>query len=102
MIHVIATLEFEPGKRDYVLGEFRKIVPLVRAEAGCLEYAPAIDAETSLGMQTKIGPDKLMVIERWETLEALQAHDVAPHMQSYRAKVKQYIRGREIRVLAPA
>jgi quinol monooxygenase YgiN len=102
MIHVIATLEFEPGKRAYVLEEFKKIVPLVRAEAGCIEYGPVIDAETSLGMQAKIGPDSLMVIEKWETLEALKAHDVAPHMQDYRTKVKQYIRGREIRVLAPA
>jgi len=37
-----------------------------------------------------------------QTLDALQAHDVAPHMQEYRAKVKQHIRGREIRVLSPA
>ena len=102
MIHVIATLEVEPGKRDFVLAEFKKIVPLVRAEAGCIEYAPAIDAETGMTMQHRIGPDSLMVIERWETLEALKAHDVAPHMQDYRAKVKPYIRGREIRVLAPA
>jgi quinol monooxygenase YgiN len=102
MIHVIATLEFEPGKRDYVLEEFRKVVPLVRAEAGCLEYGPAIDASTGWTTQHQIGPDSLMVIERWETLEALKAHDVAPHMQDYRAKVKQYIRSREIRVLTPA
>ena len=102
MIHVIATLEFEPGKRDHVLEEFKKVVPLVRAETGCLEYTPVIDAETGMGMQSKIGPDKLMVIERWETLQALQAHDVAPHMQAYRTKVKQFIRGRKIRVLAPA
>jgi quinol monooxygenase YgiN len=102
MIHVIATLEFEPGKRDFVLAEFRKIVPLVRAEAGCLEYTPAIDADTGMTMQHRIGPDSLMVIERWETLEALEAHDVAPHMKAYRAKVKQHIRGREIRVLTPA
>ena len=102
MIHVIATLEFEPGTRATVLAEFAKIVPLVRAEAGCIDYAPAIDADTSMGAQTKIGPDKFMVIERWETLEALQAHDVAPHMQAYRARVKEYIRGREIRVLVPA
>ena len=102
MIHVIATLDFEPGKRDFVLAEFRKIVPLVRAEKGCVEYGPAIDAETSLGIQHKIGPDSLMVIERWETLDALAAHDVAPHMQAYRAKVKQYVRGRDIRVLSPA
>jgi quinol monooxygenase YgiN len=102
MIHVIATLEFEPGKRDFVLAEFRKIVPLVRAETGCVEYGPAIDAETSLGIQHKIGPDSLIVIERWESLDALAAHDVAPHMQAYRAKVKQYVRGRDIRVLSPA
>jgi len=102
MIHVIATLEFEPGKRDFVLAQFRKIIPLVLAEAGCLEYTPAVDAETSMGFQHKIGPDSLMVIERWQTLDALQAHDVAPHMQEYRAKVKQHIRGREIRVLSPA
>ena len=102
MIHVIATLEVEPGKRAEVLAEFMKIVPLVRAEAGCLEYTPAIDADTGMGMQHKIGPDSLMVIERWESLAALQAHDVAPHMQAYRGKVKQHIRGREIRVLAPA
>jgi quinol monooxygenase YgiN len=102
MIHVIATLEFEPGKRDLVLAEFAKVVPLVKAEAGCLEYTPAIDADTSMGFQHRIGPDSLMVIERWETLEALQAHDLAPHMHAYRAKVKPYIRGREIRVLSPA
>ena len=102
MIHVVATLELEPGKRDLVLAEFAKVVPLVKAEAGCLDYTPAIDAETSVGFQHKIGPNSLMVIERWETLEALQAHDVAPHMQAYRARVKQYIRGREIRVLSPA
>ena len=43
-----------------------------------------------------------MVIERWKDLATLKAHDVAPHMQAYRARVKSYIRGREIRVLAPA
>jgi quinol monooxygenase YgiN len=102
LIHVIATLEFEPGKRDTVLAEFKKIVPLVRGEAGCLEYTPAIDAETGMTMQNRIGPDSLVVIERWESLAALAAHDAAPHMQAYRAKVKPYVRGREIRVLAPA
>ena len=102
MIHVIATLEFEPGKLAEVLAEFKKIVPLVLAEKGCIEYRPAVDAETSMALQHRIGPDRLMFIERWDSLEALAAHDVAPHMQAYRAKVKQYIRGREIRVLAPA
>ncbi len=34
MIHVIATIELNPGTREAFLEEFRKLVPLVRAEAG--------------------------------------------------------------------
>ena len=102
MIYVIATLELEPGTRSAFLAEFAKIVPLVRAEAGCVEYAPAVDAETTLPAQHRIGSDRVMVIEQWENVEALAAHDVAPHMQTYRTRVKGYVRGREIRMLAPA
>ena len=102
MVHVIATLELEPGTRGAFLAEFAKVVPLVRAEAGCVEYTPVVDAESGMAAQHKIGPDRVMVIERWESLATLQAHDVAPHMQAYRARVKDYVRGMELRVLAPA
>jgi quinol monooxygenase YgiN len=102
MVYVIATLELEPGTRSKFLAEFARVVPLVRAEAGCLEYTPAVDAETALPAQHRIGPDRVMVIERWQSVEALAAHDVAPHMQAYRARVKAYVLGREIRMLAPA
>jgi len=40
MIFVIATIEVKPGKREAFLAEFNKNVPNVRAEKGCLEYAP--------------------------------------------------------------
>jgi quinol monooxygenase YgiN len=33
---------------------------------------------------------------------ALKAHGVAPHMQAYRARVKDFVRSMELRVLAPA
>ena len=102
MVHVIATLELEPGTRSAFLAEFAKVVPLVRAEVRCVEYTPVVDAESGMAAQHKIGPDRVMVIERWESLATLHAHDVAPHMQAYRPRVKAYIRGREIRVLAPA
>jgi quinol monooxygenase YgiN len=102
MIHVIATLELEPGSRDAFLAEFSKVVPQVRAEAGCIEYTPAVDADTGMAAQHRIGPDRVMVIERWESLAALQAHDGAAHMQAYRTRVRSLIRGREIRVLTPA
>ena len=44
MIHVIAVLTAKPGQRAAVLDAFRANVPAVLAEAGCLEYAPVVDA----------------------------------------------------------
>ncbi len=102
MIHVIATVELNPGTRDKFLAEFRKVIPDVKAEQGCIEYGPAIDAETDIAIQAKVGSDRVVVIEKWETVAALKAHGVAPHMQAYRARVKEYVRGMELRVLSPA
>ena len=102
MIHVIATVELNPGTRDKFLAEFRKLIPDVKAEVGCIEYGPAIDAETDIPIQFKIGPDKVTIIEKWEDAAALKAHGVAPHMQAYRARVKGFVRGMELRILAPA
>ena len=102
MIHVIATIELAPGTREAFLAEFRKLIADVRAEAGCIEYGPAIDAETGIPTQFKIGPDRVTVIEKWESVDALKAHAVAPHMQAYRVRVKDFVRGMELRVLAPA
>jgi quinol monooxygenase YgiN len=102
MIHVIATVELNPGTRDKFLAEFRKLIPDVRAEAGCIEYGPAIDAETDIPIQFKLGADRVVVIEKWETVAALKAHGVAPHRQAYRARVKDFVRGMELRVLSPA
>ncbi|HYJ18744.1 MAG TPA: putative quinol monooxygenase [Burkholderiales bacterium] len=102
MIHVIATVELNPGTREKFLAEFRKLIPDVKAEVGCIEYGPTIDAETDIPIQFKIGPDKVTIIEKWEDAAALKAHGVAPHMQAYRARVKGFVRGMELRVLAPA
>ncbi len=102
MIYVIATLELAPGSRGTFLAEFAKVVPLVRAEAGCIEYAPTVDAETDIPSQHRMGPDRLTIVEKWESVDALRAHDTAPHMQAYRGRVKDYVRGKEIRILRPA
>ena len=102
MIHVIATIDLAPGTREAFLIEFRKLIPQVHAEAGCIEYGPAIDAPTDIPAQAKIGADKLVVVEKWESVAALKAHSAAPHMQAYRARVKDYVRGMELRVLSPA
>ena len=101
MIHVIATINLAPGTRDAFLTEFRKLVPEVKAEDGCLEYGPAIDAETDIATQSHIGPDKVVIVETWESVAALKKHAIAPHMQAYRGRVKDYVKGMELRVLEP-
>jgi quinol monooxygenase YgiN len=101
MIHVIAVLTAKPGMRDAVLKEFRANVPNVRAEAGCLEYGAAVDAEPAPSFQTKCGADTFMVVEKWDSMEALKAHAAAPHMVAYGAKVKDLLAKRVIHILSP-
>ncbi len=101
MIHVIATIEARPGQREALLTEFRRIVPLVRAEAGCLEYGPTIDAATDIAAQVPQRPDVVTVVEKWESLDALRAHFTAPHMTEYRSRVKDMVVGVRLQILQP-
>ena len=102
MIHVVALITTQPGQRAAVLEAFAENVPLVRAEAGCIEYAPVTDTPDMGSLQAAIGPDSFMVLEKWESREALMAHAAAPHMAAYAKRVKGMIAGRTIHVLSPA
>jgi quinol monooxygenase YgiN len=102
MIHVIAIITARPGQRERILEAFRANLPAVRAEDGCIEYGPTIDAEGVGGFQAKLGPDTFVVIEKWRDADALKAHAAAPHMASYAARVKDLIASRVIHVLEPA
>ena len=102
MIHVVAIITAKPGLRDAILTEFRANMPAVHAENGCIEYGPAIDAEGMGRIQTPFGEDTFVVIEKWESMDALKAHGAAPHMAAYAAKTKEMIASRVIHVLTPA
>ncbi len=102
MIHVIAILTTKPGQRAAVLEAIRGNLAAVRAEKGCIEYGPAIDADGIGGFQTKAGADTIFVIEKWADADALKAHAAAPHMAAYAAKVKDLMAARVIHVLSPA
>jgi len=102
MIHVLAVITAKPGRREAILDAVRANIPAVRAEDGCIEYGPAIDAEGLGGFQTPYGPDIFVVIEKWRDTDALKAHAAAPHMAAYAAKVKDLIASRVIHVLSPA
>jgi quinol monooxygenase YgiN len=102
MIHVVAIITAKPGNRDAILQAFRANMPAVHAEAGCIEYGPAVDADGVGGFQTKFGADTFLVIEKWESLDHLKAHAGSPHMAAYGAKTKDLIASRVIHVLSPA
>jgi len=102
MIHVIATIDLAPGQREKFLKEFRRLVPKVHAEAGCIEYGPAVDAQTGLPMQEAPRADTVLVIEKWADVAALKTHLAAPHMTEYREAVKDFVRSVKLQVLQPA
>jgi quinol monooxygenase YgiN len=102
MIHVLAVVTAKPGMRDSILAAFRANVPNVLAEQGCIEYGAAVDAENALPFQTRYGPETFVVVEKWESMDALKAHAAAPHMAAYGAKTKEMIASRVIHILSPA
>jgi len=102
MVHVIAVITTQPGKRAEVLEAFNANVPAVHAEDGCIEYGAAIDADGVGPFQTAFGADTIVVIEKWASLDALMAHAASPHMKAYAAKTKDLLADRKIHVLSSA
>jgi quinol monooxygenase YgiN len=101
MIHVVAVITAHPGRRAEVLEAFVANTAAVRAEEGCIEYTATIDAAGLPASPGSIGEDTFVVIEKWASLAALQAHAAAPHMKAYAAKVKDLTAKRVIHVLEP-
>jgi quinol monooxygenase YgiN len=99
MIHVLAIITAKPGQRATLLQAFKTIVPIVHAEAGCIEYGPAVDVE---GADPAFGPDTFVVVEKWESLAALEVHAIAPHMKAYGEKTKDLVAKRAVHVLTDA
>ena len=102
MIHVIGIVTLKPGCRDAYVDILRRNVPKVKAEEGCLAYEPTIDLETDIPVHEKAGDDVVMIIEAWESVDALKNHFTAPHMLSYREEAKDLFDKISVRVLQPA
>jgi quinol monooxygenase YgiN len=99
MIHVVAEIEVREGAREQFLVEFRRLVPIVRDEDGCIEYGPATDLAMDLGAPAR--PQIVTIFEKWTNEEALRAHLKAPHMDEYRRRAGHLISSVTIRVYRP-
>jgi quinol monooxygenase YgiN len=70
VIIVGGRFEVEPDEREQYLAGHHDMMRASRAEAGCLEYTFSADP---------IEPGRVLLFERWESQEALDAHLTALH-----------------------
>lgn len=101
MILVVATIHLNAGQRAAFLAELSAIVDLVRAEEGCLEYAPAVEVESRIPVQAAPRADAVTIVEKWTSVEALARHLSAPHMTAYRERVRDCVQWVDLRILEP-
>jgi len=101
MIFVIATSELADNCREEFIAVVKENIPLVRAEAGCISYTLTGDFESGLSAQVKSNENTVTFVECWGSLEHLKAHLAAPHMNSFREKVKGMRKSSTLKVLTP-
>ncbi len=101
MVNVIASIRIKEGKVPEFIEIFKANLPAVREEKGCLEYFPAVDIDAKLPPQ-KFDKNTVTIIEKWASMEDLSAHLKAPHMASYRARVKNIVEELSLKVLTEA
>jgi quinol monooxygenase YgiN len=102
MIHVLAIITAKPGLRERILAAWRDNVAAVRAEDGCLGYEAVVDVADGAPAFARFGADTFVVVEKWASMAALQAHAVAPHMKAYALRVKEFTAERAIHVMEAA
>jgi quinol monooxygenase YgiN len=73
-ITVIATLYATEENRDELLAAVCRAVPGVLKEDGCLQYAPHT-----------VGKDRVVLVESWESSDALRTHGTGPGMAEFQA-----------------
>ena len=101
MIYGVVSVRVKPGKLEEFLQLFKSVAPTVREEKGCLEYMPLVDMEIK-GVPQSLDKDVVTIIEKWESLEALRAHAVSPHMAEFHKKERDLVEGVSLKMLKEA
>jgi quinol monooxygenase YgiN len=102
MIYVIATVTLNAEKREPFLEIFRRNIPNVKAEKGCVMYEPTVDVDSGMPIQGELRNDVVTIVEAWESLDALREHAKSPHMLAYREQVKDMVNALSLQVLESA
>lgn len=73
---IVANIHAAPDQISLVKAELEKLVPITRAEQGCLQY----DLH-----QNHENPAHFLFYENWESRELWLTHMSAPHLAAYSA-----------------
>jgi len=101
MINVIASIHIKEGRLSEFVEIFKSNIPNVLEEKGCMEYVPTIDVPASLPPQ-ELNNNVVTIIEKWDSLEDLQAHLSTPHMLAYKERVEDIVDKVSLKVLGEA
>lgn len=71
---IVANIQSHPDKIDLVKAELLKLIPITRAEKGCINYDLHHDNDN---------PVHFLFYENWESRELWQAHMNNTHLQDY-------------------
>ena len=71
---IVANVHANSDQIDLVKAELEKLVPITRAEEGCIQYDLHRDNDN---------PAHFMFYETWESRELWQTHMNAPHLAAY-------------------
>lgn len=73
---MVVVAQARPGRGGDALAAFADVAVPTHAEAGCRTYA--LHRATS-------DPDQIVLVERWASQEALDAHLASDHLAAFRA-----------------
>lgn len=74
MVILTGWLAIKPDFRSRFMRAGYAMLPLSRAEAGCLEYNFYVDAHSDC---------RFIFVEKWASREALEAHFQTPHFKTF-------------------
>lgn len=82
-IDVVAHIHAKPGHESALRAILEEFVSPTRKEDGCIRYDLFVDLSDA---------GKFTFIEEWTSQEALDAHGQSAHIQSGRARMREFLR----------
>ena len=98
MITVIASVTIKKGKMPEFIKGFKANALKVREEPGCVEYYPFMDIKSDL-LPSIFDENVVTIIEKWESLEALQDHTNTVHMKEQFKRDEEFVESMSVRIL---